>query len=82
MTPEAFVSHYRAIADASPVPVLLYNFTAVTGVTLPVDVVAMLATHPNIVGMKESGSDLKYVSALINSTPDDFVLLAGSAPVF
>ena len=42
----------------------------------------MLATHPNIVGMKESGSDLKYVSALINSTPDDFVLLAGSAPVF
>ena len=50
--------------------------------TLPVDVVAMLATHPNIVGMKESGSDLKYVSALINSTPDDFVLLAGSAPVF
>ena len=82
LTPHAFIAHYTAVADASPVPVLLYNFTAVTGLTLPVEVVSILATHPNIVGMKESGSDLKYVSALINSTPDEFVVLAGSAPVF
>lgn len=82
LTPEVFVVHYTAVADASPVPVLLYNFTAVTGVTLPVEVVSSLAAHPNIVGIKESGSDLKYVSALIANTPDDFVLLAGSAPVF
>ena len=82
LTPEVFVAHYTAVADASPVPVLLYNFTAVTGVTLPVEVVSTLAAHPNIVGIKESGSDLKYVSALIANTPDDFVLLAGSAPVF
>ena len=82
LTPEVFVAHYTAVADASPVPVLLYNFTAVTGVTLPVEVVSSLAAHPNIVGIKESGSDLKYVSALIANTPDDFVVLAGSAPVF
>ena len=82
LTPEVFVVHYTAVADASPVPVLLYNFTAVTGVTLPVEVVSTLAAHPNIVGIKESGSDLKYASALIANTPDDFVLLAGSAPVF
>jgi len=82
LTPEVFVAHYTAVADASPVPVLLYNFTAVTGVTLPVEVVSTLAAHPNIIGIKESGSDLKYVSALIAITPDDFVLLAGSAPVF
>jgi 4-hydroxy-2-oxoglutarate aldolase len=82
LTPEVFVAHYTAVADASPVPVVLYNFTAVTGVTLPVDAVSTLAAHPNIVGIKESGSDLKYVSALIANTPDDFVLLAGSAPVF
>ena len=82
LTPEVFVVHYTAVADASPVPVILYNFTAVTGVTLPVEVVSTLAAHPNIVGIKESGSDLKYVSALIANTPDDFVLLAGSAPVF
>ena len=82
LTSEVFVAHYTAVADASPVPVILYNFTAVTGVTLPVEVVSTLAVHPNIVGIKESGSDLKYVSALIANTPDDFVLLAGSAPVF
>ena len=82
LTSEVFVAHYTAVADASPVPVILYNFTAVTGVTLPVEVVSTLAAHPNIVGIKESGSDLKYVSALIANTPDDFVLLAGSAPVF
>ena len=82
LTPEVFVVHYTAVADASPVPVILYNFTAVTGVTLPVEVVSTLAAHPNIVGIKESGSDLKYASALIANTPDDFVLLAGSAPVF
>ena len=82
LTPAAFVDHYTAVADASPVPVLLYNFSALTGVTLVPDVVATLAAHPNIVGMKESGSDLGYVSALVDTTPDDFALLVGSAPTF
>lgn len=82
LTADAFVCHYMAVADASPVPVLLYNFTALTGVMLAVDVVSKLASHPNIVGMKESGSDLKYLSALVDRTPDDFVVMAGSAPVF
>jgi 4-hydroxy-2-oxoglutarate aldolase len=76
------VDHYTAVADASPVPVLLYNFSALTGVTLVVDVVATLADHPNIIGMKESGSDIGYVSSLVDATPDDFILLVGSAPTF
>ena len=79
---EALTRHYTAVADASPVPVLLYNFTALTGVTLPVAEVARLARHPNIIGMKESGSDIAFISALIDETPDDFNVLAGSAPVF
>ena len=82
LTAEAFVSHYMAVAEASPVPVLLYNFTALTGVTIPVDVVSKLSEHGNIVGIKESGSDLKYLSALVDHTPDDFIVMAGSAPVF
>ena len=82
LTTEAFVAHYTAVADASPVPVVLYNFTAMTGVTLGVDAVAALAEHPNIIGMKESGSDLKFVTALVDRTPADFAILAGSAPVF
>ena len=82
LTPTAFVDHYTAVADASPAPVLLYNFSALTGVTLVTEVVATLAEHPNIVGMKESGSDIGYVSALVDATPVDFALLVGSAPTF
>ena len=70
------------MADASPVPVLLYNVTMFTGVTLPVDSVARLAEHPNIVGMKESGSDIGYIADCVARTPDDFTVLAGSATTF
>jgi len=79
MTAEVFVRHYTAVADASPVPVLLYNFTAVTGVNLPVAAVARLATHPNIAGMKESGGDVAQLADLVSSTPPSFQVLAGSA---
>ncbi len=79
MTTEVFVRHYTAVADASPVPVLLYNVTMFTGVTLTVDAVATLASHPNIVGMKESGSDVGLMAEYIARTPDDFTVLAGSA---
>ena len=70
------------MADGSPSPVILYNFTALTGVTLPFDVVATLAEHPNIIGIKESGPDIGFVSALVDQTPDDFAVLVGSAPTF
>jgi 4-hydroxy-2-oxoglutarate aldolase len=79
MTTEVFIRHYAEVADASPIPVLLYNVTMYTGVTLAADAVEQLSAHPNIVGMKESGNDLLYISECINRTPDDFTFLAGSA---
>ena len=82
MTAEAYVRHYTAVADASPVPVLLYNFTAVTGVTIPVDAVAALAEHPNIVGMKESNGDVPRIAELVAAVPDAFSVVAGSASTF
>ena len=82
MTGEVFARHYTAVADASPVPVLLYNVTMFTGVNLPVDAVAALATHPNIVGIKESGSDLAQIAEYVARTPDDFTVLAGSATTY
>jgi dihydrodipicolinate synthase/N-acetylneuraminate lyase len=82
MTNDVFVRHYTAVADASPVPVLLYNFTAVTGVNLLPAAVAKLAPHPNIIGMKESGGDIAQVADLVAVTPNDFQVLAGSAPTF
>ena len=82
LTTDVFALHYTAVADASPAPVILYNFTAFTGVTLPVEAVARLAMHENIIGMKESGGDIGRLSAVVDQTPDEFSLLAGSAPAF
>jgi 4-hydroxy-2-oxoglutarate aldolase len=82
MTADVFVQHYTAVADASPIPVLLYNVTMFTGVNLPVDAVVALAAHPNIVGMKESGSDLAQIADYVSRTPDDFTVLAGSAATY
>jgi 4-hydroxy-2-oxoglutarate aldolase len=82
MTTEAFVRHYSAVADASPVPVLLYNFTAMTGVQLLPEAVSRLAGHENVVGMKESGGDVDRIARLVASAPAGFSLLAGSARTF
>ncbi len=82
MTSDTFVRHYTEVADQSPAPVLLYNFTAVTGVALLPDAVAALSAHPNIVGMKESGGDIAQVAELVTVTPDGFAVLAGSATTF
>ncbi len=82
MTSQVFFDHYTAVAESCPVPVVLYNFTALTGVCPKVDVVAGLSEHPNIVGMKESGGDAGYVSALVDETADGFQVLVGSAPTF
>lgn len=82
MTADVFVRHFTAVADASPVPVLLYNVSMFTGVNMQVHAVERLAAHPNIAGMKESGSDIGYISDLIERTPDDFTVLAGSATTF
>jgi len=82
MTAEVFVRHYNAVADACPVPVLLYNFTAVTGVNLPVAAVHTLSQHPNIVGLKESGGDIAQLSDLVSSVSGGFAVLAGSSSTF
>ena len=82
MTPDAFLRHYRAVADASPVPVLLYNYPAVTGVNLTVETVGRLAEHSNIVGIKETSTDTAQFAAYVAAVPSTFAVMAGSAPVF
>jgi 4-hydroxy-2-oxoglutarate aldolase len=79
MNADAFQRFYLEVAEASPVPVLLYNVTMYTGVNLAPDVVASLAEHPNIVGIKESGSDIGQIAEFVARTPDNFCVLAGSA---
>jgi 4-hydroxy-2-oxoglutarate aldolase len=82
MKPPALIRHYRAIADASPVPVLLYNFPANTGINLEPDTVAKLAEHPNIRGIKDSSGNVPQAAELIRLTPKTFQVLVGSPLAF
>lgn len=82
MTTAVLVAHYTAVADASPVPILLYNFAALTGVNLLPAAVEKLARHANIAGVKESGGDVGQTAEYVACTPEDFRVLAGSATTF
>jgi 4-hydroxy-2-oxoglutarate aldolase len=81
-TPALLIRHYTAVADASPIPVLLYNFPASTGVAFSAESVARLAEHKNIVGMKESGTDAALFAQFADVAPPSFAMLAGTGTVF
>lgn len=81
MTADAIVTHFTAVADASPVPVLLYNLPGVTGLSLTVPMIERLARHPNIPGMKETSADLERLGLFASVAPSEFVVLCGWAPV-
>ncbi|HEY42668.1 MAG TPA: 4-hydroxy-tetrahydrodipicolinate synthase [Anaerolineae bacterium] len=79
MSTTVLENHYRQIADASLIPILLYNVPANTGVELEIEAVVRLATHPNVIGIKESGGSVAKIGAMVHKTPEDFQVLAGSA---
>src|SRR5690606_34380327 len=83
MTPEALRRHYLGVADESPLPILLYQTPpAYSGVPLESGLVAELALHERIVGIKDSTGDLQVMGALVEACPNDFVVLVGSGAVF
>ena len=69
--------HFVAVAEATSLPVLLYNNPGRTSVKLSVGLVARLAEHPNIVGIKDSSGDLTLTIEMIRQTRDDFTVLMG-----
>jgi 4-hydroxy-2-oxoglutarate aldolase len=79
LSADAYVEHYHRVADASPMPVLLYSVPQFTGVALEADLVARLAEHPNIIGMKDSSANVDRVGAILDAVPEKFQLLVGSA---
>ncbi len=81
LNPDALRRHYEAVADASPIPVLLYSMPAATGLPIPPAVVHQLARHPNIQGMKDSSGDIANLQRILAGVPKDFPLAAGSAPI-
>ena len=80
MTASAFVNHFTDIAESSPIPIILYNVPANTGIDLPIEAVVTLAKHSNIVGIKESGGNVVRIGNIAYKTKDlDFQVVAGSA---
>jgi 4-hydroxy-2-oxoglutarate aldolase len=77
--PETFIAHYRRVADASPIPVLLYSVPQFTGVALEALEVGVLAQHPNIIGIKESSGNVQRAAEMLAAAPSSFQLLVGSA---
>ncbi|HSB89523.1 MAG TPA: dihydrodipicolinate synthase family protein [Anaerolineales bacterium] len=82
MSAGALTNHYAAVADASPIPVVLYNVPANTGVDLPLEAAVELSRHPNIAGMKESGGDVTKIARILAAGDPKFQVLAGSAGFF
>ncbi len=79
MSAEVLAEHYRRVADASPIPVLLYSVPQFTGVAIEPDLAARLAEHPNIAGMKDSSGNVDRVVAILASVPETFQLMTGAA---
>lgn len=82
MTPQSLLRHYEAVADASPVPVILYTVPKFTGVDLDAPTVARLSEHPNIIGIKDTSGNLAKMTDIVRLAAPDFQLLAGSASFF
>jgi len=78
---ETYLRHYRAVADASPIPVLLYSVPQFTGITLETPEIVALAAHPNIVGIKDSSGNIQRVGEIVANTARDFTVLTGGAAV-
>jgi 4-hydroxy-2-oxoglutarate aldolase len=76
----AGLSHYyQSVADASPIPVSMYNMPANTSVDMAADLIVKLSQHPNIVGLKDSGGNLAKLGEVIRNARPGFQVLAGSA---
>jgi 4-hydroxy-2-oxoglutarate aldolase len=74
---DALVAHYRAVADASPIPLLVYNVPAFTGIDFALPTFLAFAEHPQIVGVKDSSSNIVKMAELLAARPD-FQVFAGT----
>jgi 4-hydroxy-2-oxoglutarate aldolase len=82
MTPDSLVHHYQAVAEDSPIPVVLYNVPKFTHVDVDAATIARVARHPNIVGVKDSGGNITKLADVVRLTDADFQVMAGSAGFF
>src|SRR5579859_600435 len=77
--PEVYIAHFRRVADASPIPVMLYSVPQFTGIALEAPEVGVLSQHPNIIGIKESSGVVQRAAEMLGAAPSSFQILVGSA---
>jgi len=78
MTQDALEKFYRAVADDAIVPVLLYNMPELTGVAIAPETVSRLSEHENILGIKDSSSDIVNFAETLRLVPEDFAVVTGN----
>ncbi len=71
------IEHFTRIADASPVPVILYNIPFRTGINMSAETICELAQHPNIIGVKEASCIIEQCMEIARDKPNDFLLISG-----
>lgn len=81
MTGETLRAFYLTVADAAPLPILIYNVPQNTGVVIAPETVAEVARHDNVVGIKDSSGNLGALADTIRRAPPGFVVLVGSAAI-
>ena len=81
MGDSALISHFTAIADASSIPILIYNVPKYTHINISAAAVKVLSRHPNIVGMKDSKGDITQLRAFLKVVPRKFNLIVGTASI-
>ena len=81
MTREALHRHFTAVADQSRLPVLVYNMPQTTGISLEPQLIVDLASHPNIIGLKESSGSLAFLGEVVREVPEGFHYFLGSGHV-
>jgi 4-hydroxy-2-oxoglutarate aldolase len=82
MTTQALRQHYRRVADESPIPVILYNIPKYMHFALDASLVAELATHENVIGIKDSSGNRELFAGYMQAQSASFAVLTGNAPMF
>jgi len=82
MSQNVLVNHYKKVADASPIPLVVYNMPANTGIDMDAETIYQISLHPNIIGLKDSGGNVTKMGDLHKRCGNEFQILAGGAGFF
>jgi 4-hydroxy-tetrahydrodipicolinate synthase len=76
-TQTGLIAHYHALADAAPLPIIMYNVSSRTGCNMEPDTTLRLAEHKNIIGIKEASGVMNQIMTIITHKPEDFLVISG-----